>query len=205
MGGGGSNNAQEQADRNERERQAQIASSTASINRIFDDPARQAQYDKLTADTTQFYTDDLNQQNEDAQRKLKFALARSGNTGGSLQVSQGQRLGEDYEKGLIEASRRGQAAGASLRSSDEQTRSNLIAAAQAGLDATTAGSQAASSLRANLDSSRADATANMLGDSFANFADLWRKSQDDKAYRQQFRNGLSLYSPMYGAGSQTGY
>lgn len=203
--GGGSNNAQQQAEQNERERQAQIASSTASINRIFDDPARQAQYDKLAGDTTAYYTGDLNRQNEVAGRQLKFALARSGNFGGSLQADQGQKLGEDYQKGLIEASRRGQAAGADLRASDETTRMNLIAAAQAGLDATTAGSRAASSLRSNLQSSQAGATANQLGDAFSNFSDLWRRSQDDKQYRTQFKNGMSLYSPMYGAGYQAGY
>jgi hypothetical protein len=195
---GGNNDAQRQADQNEQERQRQIAASTASINNIFDSPGRQQQYEQLGADTTKYYTNQLNDQKTIADRNLKFSLARSGNTGGSLQVDQTKTLGDDYLKGVIEASRRGQAAAADLRSSDESTRMNLIAAAQAGLDATTGSSQAASELQGNLQSAQAGATANALGDTFGDFATIFQKSQDNKSYRDQYKNGINLYSPMYG-------
>jgi hypothetical protein len=204
MGSSGGNNAQRQAEQNEAERQRQIAAATGQINSIFDSPDRQAQYEKLGADTTKYYTDQLNDQKEKADRQLKFSLARGGQVGGSLQVDQTKTLGDDYLKGVIEASRRGQSAAADLRSADEQTRMNLIAAAQAGADATTSGSQAASAMRANLESSQAGSTANALGDFFGDFSDIYRKSQDNKALRDQYKNGLSLYSPMYGAGSGYG-
>ena len=198
--GGGSNNAQQQAAANEAERQRQIADSTAKINSIFDSPDRQAQYDKLAADTTAYYTSDLDRQKAINDRKLKFALARSGNIGGSLQADQSRALGQDYLKGVVEASRRGQAAGANLRAADEQTRMNLIAMAQSGLDATTASSQATSALRGNLQSSMADSTANSLGDAFSDLGSIYNKSEDAKQFRTQYRNGLNLYSPMYGYG-----
>lgn len=201
MGGGSDNSAQRDAQRQEDERQRQIAGTTAQINNIFDAPGRQAQYAKLGADTTKYFTDQLNDQKKINDRQLKFSLARSGNTGGSLQVDQTKTLGDDYNKGVIEASRRGQAAAADLRSADEQTRMNLIAAAQAGLDATTASQNATSSLQSNLAGSQANATANGLGDMFGDFAQIYQKSQDNKQYRQQYSKGLSLYSPMYGPGA----
>jgi hypothetical protein len=206
MGGsGGNNDAQRQAEQNEAERQRQIAASTGQINAIFDSPERQAQYAKLGADTTKYFTDQLNEQKVNADRNLKFALARGGQIGGSVQIDQTKQLGNDYLKGIIEATRRGNSAAANLRSADESTRMNLIAAAQAGLDATTGASNAASSLRSNLEGAQADATANSLGDLFGDVSSIYKKSQDDKAYRQQYKNGLSLYSPMYGAGYAGGY
>jgi len=203
MGGGGNNDAQKQAEQNERERQAQIAQSTAKINALFADPKRQQQYDKLASDTTAFYTQDLDRQNEIAARKLKFALARSGNAGGSLQADEGKVLGQDYEKGLIAATQRGQQAAASLQGQDEQSKQSLIAMAQAGLDTTTAGSEAASALRSNLQAGQSSATAQGLGDLFSDLSNTYQNSLDAKNARQgQLYGWGSLFQPLYGAPQQ---
>lgn len=204
--GGGSDDAQQQADANERERQAQITAATGNVNKVFDDPARQAQVDKLSSDTTKFYTDDLNQQQAKNALQLKFALARGGQTGGSVQADQGQKLGEDYLKGVVEASRRGQAAGADLKASDEQARVNLLAMAQSGLDATTASSRATSALQNDLESSQASSTSSALGNSFADLSDVYQRSQDAKALRQgQKYDYGTLYKGLYGpAGGYSG-
>src|SRR6185436_12160507 len=111
--GSSSNSAQKQADKNEKERQAQIAQSTTAINSAFAD--RAPSYDKLAADTTTFYTNDLNKQKQLADRRNKFALASSGQIGGSLQADTTRHTGEDYLKGVVEAQRRGSSAGANLR------------------------------------------------------------------------------------------
>lgn len=202
--GGGSNNSQKEAQRAEEERQRQISQSTASINAIYDSPDRQAQYDRLAADTTAFYRTDLDRQKAINDRKLKFALARSGQVGGSVQAFQGQQLGEDYLRGVVEASRRGQAAAANLRGADEQSRMNLIAMAQSGLDATTAGQRAASTLRSNLEGSMADSRANALGDMFGDFGDVYQRSQQAAEYRRGLRDyaqgGSAYYKPIYGGG-----
>jgi hypothetical protein len=131
--GGGSSKAQKQAAADDAKKQADISSAISGINNIYDNPDRQKQYDQLSADTTKYYTDDVNKQETVAARKQKFALARSGLSGGSEQAYQGKMLGEDYSKALIDASRRGQSAGANLRSADEQSRNNLINMAEAGL------------------------------------------------------------------------
>jgi hypothetical protein len=203
MGGGGSSSAQRQADQNEAERQRQIKQSEASINAIFDSPDRQAQYTKLGSDTSQFFQNDLDKQQTIAARNLKFSLGRSGNAGGSLQIGQGKQLGEDYLRGTVEATRRGNAAAAGLRGSDESTRQALIAAAMGGLDATTASQQASSALRANAEGASADATGNAFANMFGDLSQVYNNSLDAKQARLGSKYGYgALYQPLYGVGTQ---
>jgi hypothetical protein len=203
--GGGSNKAQKQAAADDAKKQADISSAISGINNIYDNPDRQKQYDQLSADTTKYYTDDVNKQEAVAARKQKFALARSGLSGGSEQAYQGKMLGEDYSKAIIDATRRGSAAGANLRSADESSRNNLINMAEAGLDAGNAENQATRSLQNNLLTNESGATADSIGGAFGDLAGLYQSSQDAKTYRNSQRYGFgSLYSsPMYG-GQQTG-
>jgi len=205
MGGGSSNSAQDAANQAEKDRQAQIAASTASINSIFSDPKRQAQYSKLQQDTTNYYTGDLNRQNTIAQRNLKFALARSGLVGGSQQAAEGTQLSQDYDKGLLQASNYGQQAAANLRNQDETTRNTLLGLAQSGADTSTISQQASLGLQNNLLSGQGTATANQLGDAFSNFNDIYQQSQDRKAARNTMLYGYgSLYSPTFGPGAGYG-
>lgn len=198
---GGSNSAAKQAQRDEEARQQQIAQSTAQINSIFDDPSRTSQYDQLAKDTTSYYTNQLDQQKAKNDRQLRFTLARNGQVGGSVQTDLGTQAGKDYLQGVLEAQRRGLSAGASLRSQDEQSRANLIAAAQGGLDATSAASQAASALQSNLQAAQPAATANAFGDAFSDFATIYQKSQDAKALRDgQLYAYNTIYQPGFGAG-----
>jgi len=204
--GGGSNSAQDQANQQEAQRQAQITASTQKINSIFSDPSRQAQYDKLAQDTTAYYTSDLDRQNAIAQRNLKFSLARGGQTGGSVQAYQGKQLGEDYLKGVTQASQKGQQAAANLQGQDEATKQSLIAMAQAGLDTTTAGSEAASALKSNLDAGQAGSTAQGLGDVFGDLSSVYQNSLDAKNVRagNLYGYGSIFSSPLYqpGGGQQ---
>lgn len=201
MGGGSNDKAAKQAERNEKERQAQIAESTGRINSIFTDPRRTGQYDKLAQDTTAYMTEDLNRQKADTDRALKFSLARSGQTGGSVMADQTKNVGQTYLRGVLEAQRRGAAAGADLRSADEQARANLLLAAQSGTDATTATSQGLSQLQSNLDTARAGANAQGMGDMFSQFSDFYRKSQDEAARRRGEKYAYNtIYQPGFGYG-----
>jgi hypothetical protein len=203
VGGGGGDKAQKQAAADDAKRQADIDASIAGINKIYDSPDRQKQYDQLTADTTKYYTDDVNRQEAVEARKQKFALARSGLIGGSEQAYQGKVLGQDYDKALIAATRKGNEAGANLRSSDESTRQNLIGMAEAGLDAGTAANQATRSLQGNLLNSESSAQADSLGNLFGDLSSSYQTSQDNKAARAGQLYGFSLFnSPMFGSGGQ---
>lgn len=203
MCGGSPDKAQKQAKADEAQKSADIASTITGINAKFDDPARTAQYDKLAADTTAKYTQDVNEQETKTARKLKFAQARSGQIGSSTQAYQGKMLGQDYAKAIIDAAQRGQQASSQLRSADESTRSNLISMAQSGLDAGTAENRATGSLYNNLLNSQSQSTAQSLGDAFGDLGSVYQNSQDQKAARQgQLYGYQGLFSQPSGQGVQ---
>lgn len=184
MSGSPDNSAQREAQREEQARQARTTASVGRINQAFDDPRRAQQIGDFLGATRSFYMNDLNRQKADTDRGLKFAMARSGNTGGSVAIDNARRVGEEYSRGVIEADRRAQGAAADLRAQDEQSRLNLIGLAQSGMDATTGNSRALQALQNNLQAGRATATAQGLGDAFGVFANLFRRSQEEAARRR---------------------
>lgn len=199
MSGGSSNSAQRAAEAAEAERQARIAASVGRINTAFDNPQRAQELGDYLGATRQFYMDDLNRQKGDTDRNLKFAMARNGQTGGSVSIDNARRVGEDYTRGVVEADRRAQSAVADLRSQDEQSRLGLISMAQSGLDATTASSRALSALQNNIQAGRATSTAQGIGDAFGSFANLYRRSQEDAARRRGEKDVYgTLYQPGFG-------
>jgi len=195
--GSGNNDAQREAERSERERQAAIASGTGAVNRIFDDPARQGQIGDVLNATRTFYMDDLNRQKADTDRQTKFAMARGGLAGGSASRDIGKRVGEDFVRGVTEAERKTQGVGANLRLQDQESKSNLLAMVRSGLDMTTAQSQAAASMRNNLDAGRAQSTADGLGNMFGQFSDIYKRSQENKAKRDA---EMYSYNTIYQSG-----
>lgn len=197
--GSSSDKASKQAAANEAQTKAQISQADAGINAAYDNPSRQAEYDKLATDTTKFYTNDINSQEAIAERKLKFALARSGQTGGSQQVAEGAQLGRDYDKAIIGAQQKGNAARSNLKNADESSRMNLLAMAQSGLDAGTATSQATSSLQNNLLSGESTATADSLANAFGDLGSVFQNSEDQKAARQ---GAIYGYGSLFGNAQQ---
>jgi hypothetical protein len=203
MSGGSNNSAQRAAEQSENARQARIASSVGQINAAFDNPSRERELGDYLAATRRFYMDDLDRQKGDTDRGLKFAMARSGLTGGSTAIDNARRVGEDYTRGVLESDRRAQSAVADLRGQDEQSRLGLISMAQSGLDATTASSRALSSLQNNLQAGRATATAQGLGDAFGSFSNIYRRSQEESARRRGEKDVYgTLYQPGFGFGAR---
>ncbi len=193
--GSGSNRAQQQAQQAEQQRQAQIGATTAAVNAAYNSPARVRQIQDFVRAMRDYYGQDLDRQKAINDRELRFALARNGVTGGSTQIDQQRTAGEMYQRGVLDAERRAQGAGAQLAGQDQQTRLNLISMAQSGLDADTAAQQAASAMRTSLDSELAGAQAQGLGDVFAGMARLYDQSRQARQYREAF--GAPLYQPIY--------
>lgn len=195
--GGGSNRAQQQAEANERQRQAQISAGTAAVNRAFDDPKRRGYIEGDFLNATRTYLgEDLDRQKSENDRQQKFAAARSGLAGGSAQVDMARESGEVYNRGKLEVERRAQGAVADLLGQDEQSRLNLLAMVQSGLDMGTAAQRSASAMRNNLLAGEAGATAQGLGDIFSKFADTYRASLKAKSERDAEKNKLNtLYQP----------
>jgi hypothetical protein len=181
---GQDNSAQNAARIDEASRQQRIADSTRRIDATFDSPQRQLQYDDYAKALRGYYTQDADRQKAIADRTLKFSLARGGLTGGSAAVDAGRTLRDDYTRGILDADQRTQAGVSDLRSSDQQSRLNLIQLANAGTDATSAATNAGAALRTNLAGAQQAGRANSLGDLFGNTADIYKRQQTAAALRR---------------------
>lgn len=199
---GGSNKAQQQASANEAARQAAIANTQSQVNATFNSPQREADITDYMGGLRDFYGQDLNRQKTDTDRNLKFALARNGQIGGSTQVDQQKRFGEDYSKAVLGMEQKVQGAGANLRSQDQDAQARLIALATSGLDATTGAQQAAASMRNNLAAEKSTNMVQGLGDMFGSYAKYSQESKDAAERRRAFYSTTSLYSQpvTYGGG-----
>lgn len=198
--GSGSNDAQKAQERQEKERQDAIRRGTAAVNQAYDNPQREKDIGDFLAANRQLYFDELNKQNVANTRDLKFALARNGQLGGSVQVDAGRRAGEAYQEGVLTAERSAQQAANNLRSADEDNRRSLLAMVQSGLDATTAGARANAGLRTSLEGARAGMKVDALGDVFGGFSDLYKRSREAAAERRARSDAQALYNtgPIYG-------
>lgn len=198
--GGGSSSAQRAAEAEERQRQQAIRSGTERVRGTFSAPERQAQIGEFVNATRGLMTNELNRQQKQATRGNRFALARSGQIGGSLQVDRSRQLGETYGRGLLDVERRAQGAGADLRGADEDAQARLIGLVQGGLDATTAAQQAAQSMRSNLAAGSSTRNVNELGNAFGGFADYFQTSRDAASRRRADRSmsPTGFYMPMFG-------
>lgn len=197
-----SNKAAEEAAAAEKARQAAIAGTQGRVNAVFDSPERQAEIERAIAAQREFETGILNQKKADTDRQLRFALARNGQVGGSTQVDQQRRFGQDYANALLGVERSAQGFGANIRSADQDARARLISLATAGLDATTGAQQAAEAMRVNLQAGNANRNAEGVANAFVNFNDFLKSSRE-RADRQRADRvaGFNYYQPTsYGGG-----
>lgn len=192
--GSSNNSAQNEANRVEAERQAEITAATQAINDAYDDPKRQTGYDDFLKAVRENYTEDANRQKTVTDRDLKFSMARSGLTGGSAQVDANRTAGEEYQRGILQAEDLAQGALGDLKNTDEQSRLSLISMAQSGLDATTAASRAASAASSSAGTALANTNAKGLGDIFGQTVKTVGAQQEAAAERRGARTaGTSLY------------
>lgn len=161
---GGGGNASAAAQQQENQRQAQIGQSVNQINSAFAN--RQPQYDQYLNATRNLYQTEVGRQQGIASRNLKFALARNGQTGGSVAADQGDELGREMAQGTIQAEQKAQGSLSSLQNQDNAERLQMISLAQSGADIGNAATQTSDALRANLGSAMAGQTANSVGDVF---------------------------------------
>lgn len=191
MCGGGGGSAQQAAQQQQAQQQAQIAQSTDAINKIFNSPQRQQQYTDYGNNLLNLYKQNLNYQQGIASRDLKFALARSGLTGGSYQADAGANLQHDYNQGLLSAESQAQQGKSQMEQADQQTKQNLIALAQSGLDATSAASMANSALASNIGNAQQYSNVNQLGNFFGDVSDYYKNSLQNQQNKQVNQYGVT--------------
>lgn len=198
---GSSNRAARAAEQAERERQARVGANVESINRAF--AGREGQYADFLDALRSYYTSDLNRQQQDASRQLKFALARSGLTGGSQAAYAGKELAREANRGAITAEQRAQKALASLRAQDEQSRLAMISLAQSGQNIGDAATQTANALRANINAAQSEGLASGLGDVFGNTAATYKAMKEAAALRRGLKDS-EIYANPFTRGSGAG-
>lgn len=155
MGGGGGG-GDGGAGQREADRQARIASATAEINRVFNSSVNGKSRDSMYADQKAAVYDlnkrEVDRQASEAERANRFGLARSGLSGGSVDVDSTAELDRRTNEGLLRSGGIADQSAADFRVADERTRSNLISMAQSGIDTGTASQMALGGLQANADS-----------------------------------------------------
>lgn len=201
MGVSSGSSAANQAAQAEGWRNSNINRAVGQINDIYGSPSRERGIDDFLGATRSLYGNELNRQKKTADRSLKFAMARSGLSGGSASVDANRTLGEDYQQGVLNAERLAQTATSNLRNADEASRQALIAQAASGYGLTSGAQQSASAMQNNLQSAQGGLTASSLGDIFGGLNDIYTRSRESAADRRGFRDvyGL-LYQPGFGTG-----
>lgn len=163
--------------------QQQIQNSVSQINSAYSSPQRQAQYATYGQNLNDYYTGQVNTAESTNARNLKFAMARSGLTGGSEAADSNTQLQKDYTQGLLQASQAAQGGVAALQQSDVNSKNQLIGLAQQGNFTGQIPSQIAQSQSAALGAAQNYGTANSLGNLFAGTANIWGNEQTAAANR----------------------
>jgi hypothetical protein len=194
MGMGTGNSAAKAAAASNDAQQQQIQQSVQQITSAFGSPQRQAQYDTYGQNLGDYYTGQVNTQEATNARNLKFAMARSGLTGGSEAADANTQLQKDYSQALLQASQQAQAGKAALEQSDINAKNQLIGLAQQGNFTGSIPSQIATAQSAALDSAKAYGPANALGNMFTGTANIWGNEATAAANRRAQQSPIgSLY------------
>lgn len=112
------------------ERDARIQSSLGRVSNIF--AGRNPLYGQYADDTYALSKTSLDDEQQMRAQQLKFALARSGLTAGSVDIDKGADLANKYAFGLQQARSHADAAGDTLRGQDSALKSSLMGLAASG-------------------------------------------------------------------------
>ena len=166
------------------QQQKQIQDSVNQINAAYSNPNRTNQYAAYDKNLTNYYNTNVNNQEAINARNLKFAMARSGLTGGSAAVDSNTQLQKDYSQGLIQASQAATAGTSALEQADIQAKNQMISMAQAGGSIGQIPGQVASSQAATLGAAQNYGNVNSLNNLFAGTQGIYQNEQTAAANRR---------------------
>ena len=178
-GGGGDGGAAER----EKQRQARIEEGTNAVNKIFgignDESAaqRQALYDSTRNDTRAFYSSQLEEDRAKAARDLQFQKARMGIIGSSQANDLDAEFQRRLDRGLLDVANRSDSAATQFKTSDEQSRLNLISKVVAGLDQGTAAQNAMSTLQTNANAAKEAYQSQRMANVFSDLLGAYNQQQ----------------------------
>lgn len=204
MSGGSSYHARLAADnarREEEARQGRIAAAVKSIQDVFGDAEREKAYAAQRDAVYRMNVAEVQRQQQEAERALRFSLARSGLLGSSAEVYQKGELARAGNEGMLRAGSIADAASADLRQSDERSRQSLTSLAQSGMDVGVAQQQALSALDANRSAASSASTAASVGNLFGGLLDAWNRGRAQAAYQR----GLGMGQDFGVRGTRSSY
>jgi hypothetical protein len=146
--------------------------------------ARSAGYDAVRQNALGVALDSLSRQRDEAGRNVRFNVARSGLTGGSVDVDEHQSLADRYSQGVIQANAGADGIVNNVRGKDESTRADLISRINAGMDANSASQAALAQIQNNQNIAKVEGQSNLLSNFFNGIA-----------------SGIGGYQYGYGAGA----
>lgn len=162
-----------------------LAAKTAELAGV--KAQRESNYETAGQDILNFKTPQLDKQREKAERNLRFQLARTGQTGGSLAQDQKYELNDNYSRGLADLTNQKEAAVNTARAADEQTRIDLINRIRSGMDQASAVASANAQTTSNIDSARDSALGQSLQDYFSGMGYLYGQNQQQQAYNNRLK------------------
>jgi hypothetical protein len=191
---GTNNSAANAAAASDAARQQQINQSIQQITSAYSSPQRAASIDQYGNTVNSYLTGQVNEQEATNARNLKFAMARSGLTGGSAAVDSNTQLQKDYAKGLLTASQQAQSAKASLQQADTNSENQLIGLAQQGSYMGAIPTQIAQAQSAANGAAANYANPAALGNLFAGTANIYNNEATAAANRRAQQSPIgSLY------------
>lgn len=163
--------------------------------------ARNAGYGQVKTNSLNFMNEDINRNREDAARAMRFGLARSGLTGGSVDIDENANLTDANQRSTVQANQLADNQVQQIRADDEATRAELIGKITAGLDADSAATTAAQRMQSNREKAISAPPSHMLDNLFGNIGNFWNQAQ----YSQGVANPYGSGSGIGAIGSSGGY
>ena len=190
MGMGSSTQAADAANAADASRQASINSTVDQIRNAYNSPSRTADYGNYEKNLGDFYTNQVNTQEAQNARNLKFANARSGLTGGSAATDSNTMLQKDYSDALLKASQTAQSGGAQLKMADQNSENQMISLAQQGNFTGAIPAAVSSQQNVALQNAQGFGNATSLGNLFQNTGNIYQSEQTAAANRAAQQNPI---------------
>ena len=156
--------------------------------------ARQAGYDQIRTSNMAIIDSDIARNRADAERSLKFGLARSNLTGGSVDIDENKNILDANQRSTVQANQLADNQVQQVRAQDEADYANSIQKINAGLDADTAITAATAAVKNNRDQAISDPTSSSLNNLFSSVGNFWNNYEYSKAAANPYGTASTGYT-----------
>ena len=205
MGKGGGGGGDGGAAAREAARRSRISGNISAIKSRFYDPStgkmtagRQAMMEDVGQRIENRYLPEFQDESKDAQRELKFALARRGLLGGSAQTDAETRYSDRIAKGERDISQKVLAGRAEQERLDNALMDSLIAQAQSDADRDVLLSGITNQQTSNAANAAARINQNTMPSLFGDVSTLFKKINDTAQFQRGMQGSPNAWAGMFG-------